>query len=347
MNLSLSRTALALTLLAMPAPPLSAQAAAGPLTLLSMTPLPEITGDFDHFAVDLKRNRLFVSAEVHHSIEMFDLHTGAHLQSLPGFKTPHSIAFCPEKDELLVADGGDSALILLDGATLQRTARIPLIDGSATGKGDSPDAAFYDAANRLYYIGNGGASANLPNSTISIFSVDQGKLIGSIDIPGNNVESMGLDNLHHRLYVNIRDKQQVGVVDLNTKQLLTTWTAPGLKGNTALVVDPVDQRIFVAGRKPGIFYVFDPEGKIVAQQKCVDINDDMAYDPILKRIYISGTQGLSVFHQDDPDTYTELADIPTNGAKTSIYVPAVHQFYAIHPRTSVDEAGLLVFRVNP
>jgi hypothetical protein len=56
-----------------------------PLTLTHMTALPDITGDFDHFAVDLKRNHLFVSAEVHHSIEMFDLQTGEHLQSIPGF----------------------------------------------------------------------------------------------------------------------------------------------------------------------------------------------------------------------------------------------------------------------
>jgi hypothetical protein len=86
-----------------------------PVTLLTTTYLPEITGDFDHFAVDLKRNNLFVSAEVHHSVEMFDLKTGTHLQSTSGFKTPHSVGFAPEKDELLVADGGDSALILLSG----------------------------------------------------------------------------------------------------------------------------------------------------------------------------------------------------------------------------------------
>jgi sugar lactone lactonase YvrE len=162
-----------------------------PITLLSTTYLPEITGDFDHFAVDLKRNHLFVSAEVHHSVEMFDLKTGAHLQSIGGFKTPHSIAFAPEKDELLVADGGDSALILLSGDDFHRIDRVQLIDGSATGKGDSPDAAYYDAANRLYYIGNGGISANLSDSEISVFSVDQGKLIDKISIPGNNVESMG------------------------------------------------------------------------------------------------------------------------------------------------------------
>jgi hypothetical protein len=317
------------------------------VTLLSTTRLPEIIGDFDHFAVDLKRNRLFVSAEVHHSVEMFDLKTGAHLQSIGGFKTPHSLAFAPEKDELLVADGGDSALILLSGDDFHRIDRVQLIDGSATGKGDSPDAAYYDAANRLYYIGNGGISANLPDSEISVFSVDQGKLIDKISIPGNNVESMGIDHLHHRLYVNIRDKQQIGVVDLVTKKVIATWTAPGLQKNTALAVDEKNERIFVAGRNPGIFYVFDNNGKVVRQKPCANINDDMTWDPVLKRIYVSGTQGLSIFHQDSPDIYTDIADIPTNGGKTSFYVPQVKQFYVIHPKTDVDIAGLLVYRVNP
>jgi hypothetical protein len=42
----------------------------------------------------------------------------------------------------------------------------------------------------------------------------------------------------------------------------------------------------------------------------------LVMDPLLKRVYISGTQGLSIFHQDSPDTYTDIADVPTNGGKT-------------------------------
>jgi DNA-binding beta-propeller fold protein YncE len=322
--------------------------ASGPLTLVKTLTLPEIVGDFDHFAVDVKRNHLFVSAEVHHSVEMFDLRTGEHLQSIPGFKTPHSLAFAPEKDELMVADGGDSALILVSGADFHHIDRIPLIDGSATGKGDSPDAGYYDSESRLYYIGNGGASANLPDSTISIFSVDQGKLLDEkFSVPGNNVESMGIDHAHHRLYVNIRDKQQVGVYDLNTRQLVTTWTAPGMIHNTALLVDEKDHRVFVVGRKPGIFYVFDENGKVVSQQPCTDVNDDMSYDPMDHRVYISGSEGLSVFHQDSPDQYTELLRLPTNGAKTSFLYKPFHQLYAVHPKNVLDDAGLLVYHVNP
>jgi hypothetical protein len=43
--------------------------------------------------------------------------------------------------------------------------------------------------------------------------------------------------------------------------------------------------------------------------------------PAAQACYISGTQGLSIFHQGSPDTYTDIADVPTNGGKTSFYVP--------------------------
>jgi hypothetical protein len=318
-----------------------------PLTLIHNIAVPNVeNGDFDHFAVDLKRGHLFVSAEVNHSVEMFDLKTGEHLKSLDGYKTPHSLAFVPEKDELLVADGGDSALDVVSAEDYHRIDRIQLIDGSATGKGDSPDAAYYDAANRLYYIGNGGISANMESSKISIYSVDQNKLIGDIDVATNNVEAMGIDNNTHKLFVNMRDHHQVGIVDLNTKQVIKTFTVDGMNRNTSLIVDAKSQRVFVAGRAPGILYVFNENGDLVTKMSIIDVNDDMNFDPTMKRLYISGSQGLNIIHQDTPDTYTVMANIPTNGGKTSTYVPSVHQLYVIHPKTTIDGSGLLVYHVN-
>ena len=69
-------------------------AGAPPLTQIASTPLPEVPGgDFDHFAVDLRHNRLYVAAEVYASIEVFDLKTGKPLQSIQGFDTPHAIVY--------------------------------------------------------------------------------------------------------------------------------------------------------------------------------------------------------------------------------------------------------------
>ncbi|MGI4800091.1 MAG: YncE family protein [Janthinobacterium lividum] len=89
------------------------------------------------------------------------------------------------------------------------------------------------------------------------------------------MEAIGVDRGRGRLYVNIRDKKQVGVYDLATRKLLTTWTATGMNRNTSLLVDFEHERIFVAGRTPGMLYVFDRDGKVVAQLPCTEHNDDM------------------------------------------------------------------------
>jgi hypothetical protein len=135
-----------------------------PLTLLHNITIPEISGDFDFLTIDLKRGHLFAAAEEHHTIEVFDAATGKQMQSIPGVKTPHALAYVADRDELFIADGGDSSCIILSGADFHQIDRIPLIDGSVTGKTDSPDAGFYDAKRRIFFLGNGGKSANLPYS---------------------------------------------------------------------------------------------------------------------------------------------------------------------------------------
>jgi hypothetical protein len=60
-----------------------------PLKLITTTPMPGFTGDFDHFGLDLKGNRLFLAAEEHKTVEVFDLRTGARIHSIEGFGHPH------------------------------------------------------------------------------------------------------------------------------------------------------------------------------------------------------------------------------------------------------------------
>ncbi|ADV83027.1 YncE family protein [Terriglobus saanensis] len=329
---------------------LSATAAFGqqaPVTLVQNVTIPEIAGDFDFLTIDLKRGHLFAAAEENHTIEMFDASTGKHLQSIPGVKTPHALAYVAERDELFIADGGDSSCIILSGTDFHQIDRIALIDGSKTGKTDSPDAGFYDVKRKSFFVGNGGKSANLPYSEITEISVDTHKIVNRIRVEANNVEAMMADDAHGRLYANLRDQKKIAVIDLKTMQVVDTWTTPDLNLNTALSFDAVTQRLFIVGRKPGLFYAFDTAtGKVVDQQPVANISDGMAWDPQSKSIFIMASQALTVLHQDSKDHYTKLAQIPTNGGKTGLYVPELKQLYVIHPKTSIDDAGLLVYRVN-
>jgi DNA-binding beta-propeller fold protein YncE len=311
--------------------------------LKHMTALPGIDGDFDFLAVDLKHDRLFVAGEEHHTIEVFKASTGEHVKSVGGVKTPHALAYVAETNELAVADGGDFSTLFLDADDLHQKDRIAMIDGSVTGKTDSPDTGFYDAKRRTFFVGNGGKSAKLPYSEITAIDVDTHKVTGRIRVEGDNLEAIAIDEAHDRLFVDVRDKKQVAVIDLKQNKVVQTWNV-GLNRNTALGFDPANDLVFVGSRAPGLLTVLDGRtGTVVAQVPCADMTDSLSWDAASKRIYIAGSQGLSVFHQDSRDRYTELLRVPTNGGKTALNVPQLKQFYVIHPKTVLDGAALLTY----
>ena len=310
-----------------------------PLVLLRTTPLPDVTGDFDHFAVDNKNNRLYLSAEVHHSIEVFNLKTGEHLQSASGVTTPHTLAFVPEKNELLVADGGDASCRIFDVSDMHQVARIPLEAG--------PDSGLYDPHQRFFYVGNGGRGAHQPFSYISVISADQAKIVAQIRVESSNLESMALDRAKNLLYVNMRDKKCIGVIDLLKNKVVNTWAVPDLNLNTPMSFDAATHRLFIAGRKPGKLYILDSDsGRVIQTMDCADIADGMVFDPANRNIYVTGFGGVTAVHEDNSDQYTLLTQFGTNGGKTSIFDPALKQLYIAHTKTDLDKAGVQIYRVN-
>src|SRR3984893_18221651 len=218
---------------------ISAVAGQEPLELIKDIPLPEVTGgDFDHFAVDLNSNRLYVPAEVYASIEVFNLKTGEHLRSATGrVKSPHMLALVPDKKELFVADAKNASCDVLDAADLHLLKRIDLEPG--------PDFGVYDDASRILYLGNGGKSAKADFSYISIIAVDRKEIIGRIRVDAATPKGMRIDRRANRLYVNMRDKNSVGVIDLRSRALIHTWTFPGLTSNAARGFDAGVHRLFI------------------------------------------------------------------------------------------------------
>jgi DNA-binding beta-propeller fold protein YncE len=323
---------------------LSVNAVAGqePLALIKNIPLPAITGgDFDHFAVDLDKNRLYVPSEVYASIEVFNLKTGEHLKSATGLiKSPHMLALMPDKNELFVADAHNASCDVLDATDLHLLKRIALEPG--------PDFGVYDGASKILYLGNGGKSANADFSYISLISVDRKEVVDRIRVDAATLKGMRIDHQANRLYVNMRDKNAVGVIDLAGKAVLHTWTFPGLTSNAAMGFDEGNHRLFVGSRNPGMLYVLDSNsGKLVTTLKTVNISDDMTFDAAHRRLIVSGADGVDVFAQDNPDSYRLVQHVDTFGGKTSVYVPSLKQFYVVHTKgEQAAEAGLQIFKVT-
>src|SRR5258706_3914538 len=69
-------------------------------------PLPDVEGRIDHFAVDLKGNRLFIAALGNNTVEVVDLAKGERVQTIKGLEEPQGIAYLPDTNQIVVANGG-------------------------------------------------------------------------------------------------------------------------------------------------------------------------------------------------------------------------------------------------
>jgi DNA-binding beta-propeller fold protein YncE len=86
-----------------------------------------IKGHFDHFEVDLKRNRLFSAAEDSKAVLVLDITSGKLTHQIEGLVRPHAILYRADIDRLYITDGGDGSVKVYDGETYRQIARIPLL----------------------------------------------------------------------------------------------------------------------------------------------------------------------------------------------------------------------------
>src|SRR5712671_7867688 len=315
-----------------------------PLRLIQTMALPGVVeGKFDHLAVDIKGNRLFLAARVNKTIEVFDLATGKRIHSISGFGTPHAEYYVPGSNELLVAVGDDGTCIFLRGDTFELIKSVKISVGA--------DSITYDPSAKYLYIVNGGKDIdNNEFSLVSVIDATKRENLGDIRVEGAELEAMAVERSGTRLFVNMKTLKQVGIVDRNKLQVVSTWPIPEAGVNTPLALDETHHRLFVGAREPAEVVVFDTDtGKIIAKIPCVGEADDMFYDEARKRIYVTGDEGfISIIAQADADHYEPMAKLRTRaGARNSLFVPELGRFFVAVPSEGQKEAELLVFQVEP
>ena len=314
------------------------------LRLVGRTEMPGYVGDFDHFEYDLPSRRLWLAAEDHGTLDLFDLKTGALRKSFRGLVgTPHGIFYLPQKKRLIVTDSGGDAM----------TTRI--IEGSAKHTlrlaAPAADAMTYDSSTGRLYIVNGGRDAKMQRTFLSAVDPVTLKRLGDLEFDTDKVEAMAVEQKGNRLYVNVTGRNEMAVVDKRDLKVIATWPIKEAEQNAPLAFDEEHRRLFVITRKPGKLLVLDADsGATVASFKAPERCDQVIWDAGNQRVYALGGEGyIGVFQQDDADHYRELARVRTApGAKTGILVPEMKRlFVAVSPGESRTGAAILRFDVAP
>lgn len=324
----------------------SAQSVA-PLTFIQNIEMPGVpVGPYtDHLAVDVPGHRLFATPQAHKSVYVFDLNTGKLIHDLGGMGNPHSILYRSDLDQIYVTDGEPGLLRIFSGKDYRALKTVKLLADA--------DSIGYDPASKNLYITNGGEGANLPYALISIVDTTTGEHSGDIKIPVQTLEAMALESSSPKMYIDITDKNEIGVVDREKHTLVDTWPVTKGRENIAIALDEQHHRLFVGCRNTdmsGVIVVFDTEtgketGTTIPIGGWVDY---LAFDPATGRLYAScGVGYVYVFEEHTPDQYELVGKAETAVmAKTGLLVPELKRFFVSVPHIDGTPAKVLVFQVQ-
>lgn len=312
-----------------------------PLTLLGRTNFPGYNGDVDHLFADLKENKLFVAAEDHGTVEVFNLKTGKHLTTLTTFKTPHAFFLVPGTHRLIVTD--DSGPRIIDDRNYKVLGYIKVAPGA--------DTEYYDPSTKHLFIVTGGADVHAKHCWLNEIDPWTGRVLRTHEFDSDHVEALRAEEHGNRMFINVADKNEVDVLDKKTLDVIAHWPIIGARTNLAMSLDDAHHRLFVVTRNPTKMLVFNTQnGKSVATLDVPAINDGVSFDAARDRIYVPGAVGeLGVYQEIDPDHYRELARVPTApGAKSETYVPQLNElFLGISPQYNKPPvAGVLRFKAH-
>lgn len=292
--------------------------------------LPNVHGGFDLMAVDLERQRLFVSAEDNHTVEVVDLKIRKPITSIPNMNEPKWVAYRPDENVLYVATGKDGRVTGLDATTFKPKYTFQFKEKCNNLR--------YDEATGELIVGVGDTFGSL-----GIISLKTHRIVGEIPL-ADFPKQFEIDG--NKIYVNIPSRNLIQVVDRTLRKVVSSWPIKESKENVPMALNRQQQRLFVAC-EPGKFIVYSTStGQSVAS---LDINkaaDGIYYDAKRHTIYVSTGEGfIDVVSQLTPDRYELAERVPTvEGAGTSLFVPSLNLYILATPQAGNRPAALRLYR---
>ena len=318
-------------------PEVSAEDLAKNLTTTRIVGLPN---HFDHLTPDLKNSRLFVVPEDNKSVEVYNIRTGAFVHSIKGIGVGHSVVYRQDIDRIFITDGSDGDVKIFNGTTYELLKSIKLLADS--------DATGYDPNTHYLYIADGGLDAKLNYTFLEIVNTDTGEKVGQIKIDSNRLEAMAVEKGGSRLFLNMTEKNSIGVIDRKNNVVAAVWPLEGCKVNASVAIDEKNHRLFAACRDGNMNVLNSDSGKVLQTLPIGTGVDDMVFDPASQRVYVATGQGIvNVYKEMDADHYKELGKIPTGPlGKTGLLVPALNEYFVAVPPHGSTCAEVLVFAVQ-
>lgn len=257
-------------------------------------------GGWDYLTFDKDGQRLFITRGTHVMVvDAKSLKQTADITDQVGI---HGVALAPEFNKGFISNGGDNTVAVFDLKTLKVTDKIKV--------GSRPDAILYEPYSKHVF------TFNAQSQDTTVVDAATGKVVATIPLGGK--PEFPASDRKGKLFVNIEDKNEIAVVDVNANKAIATWPLKGCDEPSALAFDVEHGRLFSGCGNKTMIVTDAGSGKLVTTVLIGNGVDAGAFNPNTREVFMSCGEGvLPVIHQDTPDKYSVKQTVTTaRGART-------------------------------
>ncbi len=283
------------------------------LTLVADLPMPGPAVRFDYQSLDTSNGRLYIAHMNADQLIVFDVRDRKLIANLDGFKRVHGVCAAPEVHRLFASATGNHKVVAVDTQTLK-------IIGKA-GPINYPDGLAYAPKQKKVFVSDehGGVDA--------VIDTTSNTLIAKIALGGGAGNTV-YDLVSGHILVAVHGVNMLVVIDPATNKILRRYPLPGIQNPHGIALDVADRLAFVAGEENHSLAVVDLNTmKMLSSYEVGDDPDVLAFDPGLKRLYVSAESGTVTIFQYSHRKLAVLGSLNMPHAHTVAVDPQTHLVY--------------------
>jgi DNA-binding beta-propeller fold protein YncE len=291
-----------------------------PLRKVADLPLPGKAVRFDYQSLDTSHGRLYLAHMNADQLVVFDTEKREVVANLDGFPKVHGVWAVPEMGRVYASATGEHQVAVVDMKSLKTIAKA--------GPVQSPDGLAYAPGSKRVFVSDehGNADAVIDattNALLTTIPLDGGA--------GNTVYDPGSGHI----LVAVHEKNELVAIDPATAKILGRYPMTGIGTPHGIALDLDARLAFVAGQENNQLALVDLTNmQVLATYAVGEDPDVLAFDPGLKRLYVSAESGTVTIFREQGRALVNEGSVFMPHAHTVSVDPKTHLVY--FPLENID-----------
>ena len=296
-----------------------------PLKTVADVPLPGSAVRFDYQSLDASAGRLYISHMNDDHLVVFDTKKREVVANLAGFPGVHGVWAVPELGRVYASATGEHKVAVVDMKTLKTIAKAGPIN--------YPDGIAYAPGSKRVFVSDEHGDSD------AVIDATTNSLVTAIPLGGGAGNTV-YDSGSGHILVAVHEKNELVAIDPASAKIIGRYPVTGIESPHGIALD-VDARLaFVAGEDNHKLALVDLTNmKVLATYPVGKDPDVLAFDPGLKRLYVSAESGNVTVFREKGKVLVNEGSLSMPHAHTVCVDPSTHLVY--FPLQSVEGRPVL------